>query len=143
MGYIENNLIEGEQIVTIIHNHIINYIGLILSLFVVALFFYFLTPLLAIIPIVIIPLGILGLATSEYGITNHRIIKKYGIIGQSMSDIKIDKIDSITVKQNSLGRILRYGNVIINGTNTAIVFEYVPNPHEIRKQILELKREIH
>jgi uncharacterized membrane protein YdbT with pleckstrin-like domain len=139
LGYIEENLIEGERIIAIIPIHFINYLGLILATFIMALFFYYLTPLLVIVPIILLVWGIWFSTTYEYGITNQRIIKKHGVISQNTSEIKLDRLESLTVNQSSLGRILGYGNVIANGAGSTIVFEYIPNPHAIRKQILELK----
>jgi len=139
LGYIEENLVEGERIIAIIHIHLINYLGVILMTFVMSLFFYIITPLLVIVAIVFLIWGIWVSTTFEYGITNQRIIKKYGIISQNTSEIKLDKLESLTVNQSSLGRILGYGNVIANGTGNTIVFEYIPNPHAVRKQIIELK----
>lgn len=97
-----------------------------------------LTPLLVIVPIILLVWGIWFSVTYEYGITNQRIIKKHGVISQNTSEIKLDRLESLTVNQSSLGRMLGYGNVIANGAGSTIVFEYIPNPHAIRKQILEL-----
>jgi len=139
LGYIEKNLVEGEEIITVIHLPFIDYLDLILICSVLLLLFYYLKPILVVIPIIGLLWGIWFNSTYEYVVTNQRIIKKYGIISLNSSEIELDGLESLTVSQSSLGRMLGYGNVIANGTGSTIVFEHVSNPYVFRKQILELK----
>jgi len=96
LGYIEKNLVEGERIIAIIHVHPINYFGVMLASFVLSLFFYFITPLLVIVPIIFLVWGFWHSTTYECGVTNQRIIKKYGIISHNSSEIKLDRLESLT-----------------------------------------------
>ena len=73
---------------------------------------------------------------NEYGISNNRVISKSGFISRDIGEMNLKSIESVSVKQSILGRILNYGNIIIAGRgNTAITFKDVDNPVEIRKSI--------
>lgn len=54
--------------------------------------------------------------TSEFAITNRRVIIKIGVASQFSLDILLERIESITVFQSLLGRIWNYGTLVINGT---------------------------
>lgn len=76
--------------------------------------------------------------TSEYAVTDKRVLMKVGFIRRVSLEIFLNKIESIHVKQNILGRILRYGSIIISGTGgSKDPFNYIPNPLEFRKQVQE------
>ncbi len=76
--------------------------------------------------------------TSEYAVTDKRILMKVGFIRRISLEIFLDKIESIHVQQNILGRILNYGAIIISGTGgSKDPFSYIPNPLEFRKQVQE------
>ncbi len=73
-------------------------------------------------------------ATSEYGITNKRIVMKTGWIRRNSLELFIDKMEAIYVDQSVLGRILDYGILRIVGTGgTQDPFFYVPRPLVFRK----------
>jgi uncharacterized membrane protein YdbT with pleckstrin-like domain len=76
--------------------------------------------------------------TSEYAVTDKRVLMKVGFIRRVSLEIFLDKIESIHIKQNILGRILRYGSIIISGTGgSKDPFNYIPNPLEFRRQVQE------
>lgn len=47
--------------------------------------------------------------TSEFGITNKRVLIKHGFIKRISLETLLNKIEGITVQQGILGRILNYG----------------------------------
>ena len=51
--------------------------------------------------------------TTETDVTNLRVVHKTGFIKRKTFEISIDKVASVNVEQSILGRILNYGNVII------------------------------
>lgn len=74
--------------------------------------------------------------TSEYKITNKRIIMKTGWANQHSLELFLDKIESIFVTQNLLGGILNYGNIVIVGTGgTQDNFYMLKNPLEFRRNV--------
>jgi len=74
--------------------------------------------------------------TTEIAVTNRRVIYKTGFIWRDTTEMHMDKVESVEVKQSILGRILGYGNVEIRGTGTG--FEPLPRiaaPLELRNHI--------
>ena len=54
--------------------------------------------------------------TSEFVITNKRIIMKTGLISRKTFEMNLQKIESVNVDQSFWGRLLGYGTVSIVGT---------------------------
>lgn len=54
-------------------------------------------------------------ATSEFAVTNRRVIVKRGIISLHTVEMNEDKVESVDVDQGILGRLLGYGRVTIHG----------------------------
>ena len=74
--------------------------------------------------------------TTEYGITNTRVISKQGLIRRDIEEINLSSIESINVNQSIIGRILNYGTIIISGRGTSkVIFKDIDNVVEIRKLI--------
>ncbi len=71
---------------------------------------------------------------SEFGITDKRIIIKTGFIKRNTLELLLPKVETISVDQSILGRILNYGTIDIRGTGGTINPYYmIPNPLEFRK----------
>jgi len=118
-SYVNKNLISGEQIVYQTKLHWITFVSLkgILTLFIAPLIAYF---------------------TSEFAITNKRLIIKTGFISRNTFEMNHSKIESINVNQSILGRILGYGTLIIMGTgSTREPFAAIRDPLTFRKKFLE------
>lgn len=76
--------------------------------------------------------------SSEYGITNKRVLMKVGLIRRNSLEIMLRKIESIHVIQSIPGRILNYGVVIICGTGgSKDLFRHIPDPLSFRKTTQE------
>jgi len=74
--------------------------------------------------------------TTEYGITNTRVISKQGLIRRDIEEINLSSIESINVTQSIIGRILNYGTIIISGRGTSkVIFKDIDNVVENRKLI--------
>jgi len=54
--------------------------------------------------------------TSEFVITNKRIIMKTGLISRKTFEMNLQKIESVNVDQSFWGRLLGFGTVSIVGT---------------------------
>ena len=68
-------------------------------------------------------------------------IKAQKVTVTKVSSTKINPkaIESMTVDQTILGRVFNYGNMHIIGTgSTNEIFEYLENPMEFKKHILNL-----
>jgi uncharacterized membrane protein YdbT with pleckstrin-like domain len=73
-------------------------------------------------------------ATSEFAITNKRVIIKVGLISRKTVEINLGKVESIGVDQSILGRILDYGTITIVGSGgTKEPFHDISRPLDFRK----------
>ena len=118
-SYVNTNLIRGEQVIYETKLHWITFVSLkgILTLFIAPLIAYF---------------------TSEFAITNKRLIIKTGFISRNTFEMNHSKIESIKVDQSILGRTLGYGTLIIMGTgSTREPFAAIRDPLTFRKKFLE------
>jgi uncharacterized membrane protein YdbT with pleckstrin-like domain len=88
-----------------------------------------------------VPTGIAALiryATSEFGITNKRVIVKVGLISRKSLEVLLTKIEGIQVDQGILGRILGFGSITVSGTGgTRDPFHKISAPFEFRKKVQE------
>jgi uncharacterized membrane protein YdbT with pleckstrin-like domain len=144
MSYIDTHLLENEQVLYRTKMHWILFaipIGWVFA----GLFFNFKEPqipMLAILPILIgIGTGIsaaITYASSEFGVTNKRVLIKVGFIRIDSIETLLSKIESIQVHQTILGRILGYGSIVICGTGgTKDPFNGIDNPLQFRKAVQE------
>jgi uncharacterized membrane protein YdbT with pleckstrin-like domain len=76
--------------------------------------------------------------TSEFGITNKRVILKVGFIHRNSLEVLLNKVESIQVNQSILGRILGFGSVTISDTGgTKDPFHKIDAPLEFREKAEE------
>jgi uncharacterized membrane protein YdbT with pleckstrin-like domain len=54
-------------------------------------------------------------ATTEFCVTDHRIIVKRGILSLHTVELNVDKVESVDVDQSLLGRMFDFGMVTIHG----------------------------
>ncbi len=118
--YVEDNLVKDESVVYETKLHWIVFISLR------ALITLFIAPIIA-------------YTTSEFAITNKRVIIKVGLIRRTTLEMNLQKIETVNVNQGILGRMLGYGTVTIVGTGgTRESFPRIANPLEFRKRFQEL-----
>lgn len=78
-------------------------------------------------------------ATSEFAITNKRIIIKIGLISRRTLEMNLSKIESVNVNQSILARLLGYGTIVVIGTGgTREVFYDIAKPLMFRRKFQEL-----
>jgi len=114
--YVENNLVKDEQVVyqTTLH--------WVLFFKAKALLTLFLSP-------------IIERATSEFVITNKRVIIKVGWLNVNTYDMNLAKIESVQVQQSLLARILGYGSMVLTGTGgSKEVFNNISRPAEFKRE---------
>src|ERR1043165_7458773 len=77
--------------------------------------------------------------TTEFGVTNRRVIAKTGFIRRHTLEMLLSKIESIAVRQNILGRLLDFGTVTVTGTGgTKESFRAIVEPIAVRKKINQI-----
>jgi uncharacterized membrane protein YdbT with pleckstrin-like domain len=74
--------------------------------------------------------------SSEFAVTDKRVLGKVGFIERESDETLLSKIEAIAVDQGVLGRILGFGTVTITGTGgTQESFPTISEPLEFRRQI--------
>jgi uncharacterized membrane protein YdbT with pleckstrin-like domain len=65
-----------------------------------------------------------------------RLIFKVGLVARYTTELLLAKVESISVTQSLLGRLLNYGNLIVTGTGGAReVFARVHDPVGFRNEV--------
>lgn len=76
--------------------------------------------------------------TSEFGITNKRVVVKVGFIRRNSLEVLLNKVEGIQVNQGILGRIFDFGSITISGTGgTKDPFHKIAAPLKFRKKAQE------
>jgi uncharacterized membrane protein YdbT with pleckstrin-like domain len=82
--------------------------------------------------------SLIAYATSEFAVTNKRILFKIGFIRRNSLEIFLRKIEAINVRQGIIGRILGYGTITVTGTGgTHQPFHKISSPLKFRKRAHE------
>ena len=139
MGYIKSNLLPDEEIVYIATLHWKSFVGPSL-IFTVGLL---LLAVQAILGVFVILFGLfIGLRafieykTSEFGVTNKRVIIKVGLLRRRTLELLLRQVEAISVDQSIFGRMLNFGSVTLTGTGgVREVFHNISSPLEFRRQI--------
>lgn len=138
MSYIEKNLLPGEEIVykASLHWAIFlpaigwGFLGLIFTGGDLAKtelsFFFFLLAFLCLI------IALAKKYTSEYVITNKRLILKTGIIGRSTVELMLTKCEGVAINQPLLGSILGYGTIVATTGGASNSFRKIKDPSKFR-----------
>ena len=148
MSYIENNLTTGENLIYRAKLHWI--------VFFRSAFWFFIGYILAknstepgsasaafgglliLGSIAMFISAIIRFKTSEFGVTNKRIIVKEGFISRKSLEVLLQKVEGIQVDQSVIGRILGYGAITVSGTGgSKDPFKSISNPLEFRKKAQE------
>lgn len=153
MSYVDENLIAGEQVIYRTRLHWVVFVlpvlvSLLLSITAFALYSEENTrniawPLFILAALPILQAYIIR-RSSEFAVTDKRILLKTGILRRHTMETLVTKVENISVDQSVLGRILNYGTITVTGTGaTKETFERIADPLEFRKQVqtATLKRE--
>ncbi|MCW5588549.1 MAG: PH domain-containing protein [Legionellales bacterium] len=144
MSYIDNNLLVSEHVLYRAKTHKIIFftacIWLALTLILVSLH-----KLLALIGIITFIVAIydflkslIRYTTSEFALTNKRVLVKIGFIRRQSVETFLQKIEGIQVDQGILGRIFNYGTIIVCGTGgTRDRYSLIEKPLEFRRRVQE------
>ena len=77
--------------------------------------------------------------TTEYVITDKKVVEKYGCFSIQCDQMGIEKVENVTTQVSFWGRIFNFGDVVIQGTNrNNIYFNDVRNAEQIRNEINKL-----
>ena len=129
MSYIDDSLIEGEQI---LHRARVSWwsqvglvvLGILLLVLVVGLAF--------------LVAAWIRVRSTEIAITNRRVIAKFGFVKRDTVEINLDKVEALKVEQGFWGRMLNYGTVFISGAGTSVApIKDIADPLVFRRKFME------
>ena len=146
MSYLDDHLLGGERIVYRARLH--------WTIFLTAIVVILLGVALGILLQVVEPayayagLGLAGIGlllaigpairyvTSEFAVTDKRVLGKVGFIERESDETLLSKVEAIAVDQGVIGRMFGFGTLTITGTGgTQEVFTGIAEPLEFRRQI--------
>ena len=74
--------------------------------------------------------------TTEYLVTNERVLEKYGWISTYTDEMKLNKVENIVVQYSFWGKIFNYGTIVFQGTNSNnVAFSYIEDAEAVKKAI--------
>ena len=144
MGYVEEQLLPGEQVKYRTHLHKLIYVipGLFAALMTAGAVWAFSSGVtwagLVAIAVGFIPLLVTHIkyTSSEFAVTDKRVIIKTGWIKRRTLETMLAKVEGIGVDQGFLARILGFGTITVTGTGgTKEPFPNIASPLEFRRQV--------
>jgi uncharacterized membrane protein YdbT with pleckstrin-like domain len=159
MGYIERNLIPGEEVLykTRLHSVAVLLpmtVGLLMGIAGLVCFYTSITSrqdandnsgfwttsglVLIVLGGATIGVAILNRNATEMAVTNRRILIKSGVISRRTIELLLSRVESIVITEPFFGRVLGYGTVIVRGTGgTPEPFGRIAHPMEFRRCVQE------
>ena len=154
-SYIEQSLAPGEKIVALFHLHWLVWLRMWFVLVVGALVatgilwlggaqiggtslgnVWWLALAVAVIAAVIALYEWIILRTIEQGVTNHRVIRKTGVVSRQSTELRLASIETVDLRQSFWGRIFGYGNIEITGRGeTAMLLQRLADPIGAKRAI--------
>jgi membrane protein YdbS with pleckstrin-like domain len=146
MSYLDDHLLAGERIVYRARVHwsifatsivvIALGIGLAIVLGVYQPEYWYAGAALAGVGLLLAIGPAIRYASSEFAVTDKRVVAKLGFIERESLETLLSKIEAIGVDQGIVGRMLGYGTITITGTGgTEESFPRIADPLEFRREI--------
>lgn len=141
MGYVDESLMAGEQVVWRGRQHWLAALALPLNLIVGGLLLLVLGAggaalLVLVLGLVVLAPVWMGWKAQDFAVTTRRVIAKRGLLGHQVAEMPVRQAESTNVSQGLYARIWNYGSVIAAGTGgTKVVFVNVMGPMELRRTI--------
>lgn len=147
MSYIENNLMDDEEMVhvTRLHPIVLLFPAAATSLLAGSFAIVDSIPYAQIVVAIFLFVSLWRLTdrlvlflSSEFGVTSKRVLGKTGFIRRTSLDIVLNKVEAIRLSQTILGRVLNYGDIEVTGTGgTDEILRFIPDPLVFRRVVQE------
>lgn len=145
MSYIDKTLLPEEKVIYQSHPHWIVVFRSLVGLILIAAFLMMgvrhtllIISLFSLLGFAAFLSGLIVYYSSEFGITNKRVIMKSGFISRYAFENSLDRIEGIEISQSIMGRIFDYGSIRIRGVSgTNELFSAVRYPFRFRYKVLE------
>jgi len=144
MSFIENNLALNEKIIYKTGLHWWIYVKRIILIF----FGFVLLKAsnsqgaASTIATLLILIGLIGLIqafllsrSSEFVVTNKRVILKTGMLKRKMTEIQLNRSEGLKVSEGIIGRMLGFGSIMVSSGGVTETFNTIPKPYEFKKHI--------
>lgn len=144
MGYIEKNLMEGEQVVYEARQHWIIYwkpfllVLLGIGLFAIPTQDVQLTIQVIAALVLFVAAGFWALniyGGRKYILTTSRLILKRGIVRRESTDLILRRCEGVSIRQSITGRILSFGTVEVTTGEVVNSFRLIEDPVRFSTQI--------
>lgn len=141
MSYVDRNLLQGEEVVYRARLHLVIFalpagiaaLGLVLAVVVAS---WTVAIAFVVLAIVIAFPRYIRFVTSEFAVTNKRVIAKVGLVYRRTLELVLAKVETIGVEQSIMGRVFNYGTIVVTGTGgTKEPFKDIANPLEFRRRV--------
>jgi uncharacterized membrane protein YdbT with pleckstrin-like domain len=145
-GYIDTYLMPGENVVYRTRLHWAVFLPAIFSFILAAGLLLTHNAGLATVGVLLLVFGVFPLAitsviaraSSEFAVTNKRVLIKIGLIRRQSLETLLSKIETIRVDQSILGRMWDYGTIVVSGTGgSKEPFRNIAAPMEFRRVVQE------
>ena len=144
MGYVDSQLLPGENVIyrSKLHWQVFLFPGFFAGILLfasiglvvneakgVGLFLLVLAVILILVPFI-------KRINSEFAVTNKRIVVKLGFFTTRTVELLHSKVETISVNQGLLGKMLGYGDIVVTGSGgTREEFKMVAAPLELRRAV--------
>lgn len=147
MGYVDRNLMSGEQVVYKAKIHWFIFVqGVVL--FVVGILLFgvdreggtgpFVGSIIILLAIFSLLKAFILKVSTELAVTSKRVIAKVGLISRNTVELNHGKVESFNVEQSIFGRIFGFGTLIVNGTGGGKTpIPSIDSPLEFRRNAME------
>lgn len=73
-------------------------------------------------------------------ITDSRAIMHYGLFKSVFSEVPLEKISGVTIKESLFGKICGYGDIVIesSATTSGVKVKYIKAPFELKKNLPQI-----
>ena len=76
------------------------------------------------------------MSTTEFAVTNQRVILKRGWLNRSTDELAVESVEGVELEQNFIERLFGYGKLIVSGKgDTHIYFPPMRDPVSFRRAI--------
>lgn len=138
MSFIEKNLSTNERILYKSKLHWIIYIrGLFLAVLglLVGSASYSACGFLVFIGVLSLITAFIVDKSSEFAVTNKRVILKTGLLSRKFCEIQLNKSEGLQIEEGVLGRMFGYGKMRVSSGGVIEVFSPIAKPFEFKRQI--------
>jgi membrane protein YdbS with pleckstrin-like domain len=144
MGYVDSQLLPGENVIyrSKLHWQVFLLPGFFACILLFASIGLFVTEAKGVGLFLLVLAGFLVLvpfikrANSEFAVTNKRIVVKLGFFTTRTVELLHSKVETISVNQGLLGKMLGFGDIVVTGSGgTREEFKAVASPLELRRAV--------